>query len=251
MSEYGSASNFFISNQQEANSYYNYISNLKLKDFTDISNQQWAFRNAYIDDMGNINKNTANVPFNKYLWKDWIKTIKNIYTKVDNVKYEELQTSSNDGYKENEVDIIVPNTKKVVDSSTNESMCSVTDEFKKVWIDSILGIFSVASSNCSNNKDIMNNSLINKTYGCDPNSYCCCNEDFSSQVAKALVDKFNYKYNKNIEAYKWTNAINIMNRCADGNCNNSTPGCGSGCSDKNICSMGCSNISTLQLEKIN
>jgi hypothetical protein len=93
-----------------------------------------------------------NRPFDKYNWATWAEAVKILYNNAeqDRLDYLYSQYLGFDGYRENEVDLIVPNKKRSCEKS--ETPCEATDEFKKVFINSIMGIISLAEDNCSNTK---------------------------------------------------------------------------------------------------
>ncbi len=143
-----------------------------------------------------------NKPFSKYQWKSWVAMAKKIYQLADTYKFTELQNKGFDGYRENEVDIIVPNKNR-----DPTDPCMVTDEFKKVWMDSILGVFTNAKTNCSNVENI----ATDPTYGCNSPD-CCCGVDISVQIVQKIVSDFNKKLppgREPIHGYK-LDTINIL-----------------------------------------
>lgn len=143
--------------------------------------------------------NNKNIPFSRYQWKDWINATKQVNKLTRTTRFIELQCNNGDGYRENEVDIIVP-------SNTNnfkiDSPCNVTEDFKKIWIDSIIGIFTNAKTNCS--KSTTSISCL-KCSG-----LCCCNEDYHINVVKQLVNTFNNNNKKKIHGFK-LDTLNIDN----------------------------------------
>ena len=147
--------------------------------------------------------NNKNIPFSKYQWKHFAESAKYIYNYSNNIDYTNVQCLSNsagDGYRENEVDIIIPNNSK-------NSNCDVIDDFKNKFVDSILGIFTNANTNCSN-KIIGANSCLN----CEQTSSykCCCNTKLHENIVTNLVNTFNKKHKKNISGYT-LDTINILN----------------------------------------
>lgn len=152
----------------------------------------------------------GNAPFSKYQWELWIEQVKIVYGMAETTKFIEQGVGSNigkDPFRENEVDIIVPNNTR----NKNDS-CNVTEEFKNVWIDSIMGVVTNAKTNCSNNPSFKNI----KTFGCDGDN-CCCSEHFSKKLTKYLAEQFSKKYHKingytmdtlNISNFNWKNGIN-------------------------------------------
>ena len=134
-----------------------------------------------------------NIPYSRYDWKSWIEKVKQIYPLTLNPDFInqqcQQQSQQGDGYRENEVDIIVPQTGK--DPNTT---CETTSEFVDVWRNSILGVFTNASTNCSNKNNIQN------CFKCNMD-VCCCNEDYSKNLVMQLVNSFNKKYNKKIKGY--------------------------------------------------
>ena len=153
-------------------------------------NNEWVFTNK-------------NKPFSKYQWKSWVEMTKKIYQLADTYDFTELQKDNNgDGYRENEVDIIVPNK-----NLNNTDNCMVTDEFRKVWMDSILGVFTNAETNCSNVEGVATDS----TYGCNSPD-CCCGLDINVQIVQKIVSDFNKKLppgREPIHGYK-LDTINIL-----------------------------------------
>lgn len=98
--------------------------------------------------VGNDNK-----PFDKYNWDTWAKAVKILYNNAeeDRNNYVDSQNAGFDGYRENEVDLIIPNKQRNC-YEKKEGPCEVTDEFKKVFVNSIIGIISLATDQCSNSK---------------------------------------------------------------------------------------------------
>jgi len=145
-----------------------------------------------------------NTPFSKYQWQTWVEMTKTIYQLADNKEFTELQSKKgHDGYRENEVDIIVPNKHR---SPTDP--CMVTDEFRKVWMDSILGVFTNANTNCSNIEGI----ATDPTYGCNSPD-CCCGVDIDVQIVQEIVSEFNKKLPPGrdpIHGYK-LDTVNMLN----------------------------------------
>ena len=142
LTSYENASDYFLWQENKVKQYTNSISNLISND---IINNYWAF---------------GQQPYDKYQWKYWVEAVKKIFDKVNNygMKFVESQLKNGDGFRENEVDIYVPNNKGVDCADTCEekqscSSCDVTEDFKKVFVKSLLGIISVAQDNCSNAPD--------------------------------------------------------------------------------------------------
>jgi len=100
---------------------------------------------------GGFTLSNDNVPFDKYNWEIWTEAVKICYENAekDSLYYVDSQYLGFDGYRENEVDLIVPNKSRKC-SDNSQGPCQVQDEFKKVFINSIMGIISVAEDNCSN-----------------------------------------------------------------------------------------------------
>ena len=146
---------------------------------------------------------SGNLPYSKYQWKEWIDATKYLYDKANFKNFVNLQqSSSGDGYRENEVDIIVPNKPRA-----DSEPCKVIDEFNKVWQDCIIGVFSNGKTSCSNT-DIVSKSI----FGCNSKT-CCCSAELSSNLAKSIADNFNKKLpsgKKPIKAYN-IDTLNIMN----------------------------------------
>ena len=125
-----------------------------------------------------------NLPYSKYQWKYWVESVKYLYHIADNMAFTELQKGNKgNGYRENEVDIIVPNEHR---NCNGTDPCKVTQEFQQVWLDSILGVFTNAKTNCSNNPDIAKDAI----YGCSTPD-CCCSEDMSKKIVQQIVKNFN------------------------------------------------------------
>lgn len=140
----------------------------------------------------------SNRPFSKFEWKDWVKNTKVVNKLTHNESFLKKQCfhnqgQNNDGYRENEVDIIVPSN---TSNFSKDPPCNVTEDFKKIWIDSILGIFTNAGTNCS-----QKNNIANGCFKCSGD--CCCNEDYHVDVVKKLVNKFNNNNNKKINGFKF------------------------------------------------
>ena len=182
------ASEWILHNQDEASEHTRNVLNTLTSE--SIIRSDWASTNF-------------NRPYSKYNWKSWVELTKSLYKLADNKKFTNLQAHHDDGYRENEVDIIIPNKNR-----DPKDPCRVLEEFKKVWMDCVLGVFTNAKTNCSNVKTIASDT----TYGCNsPN--CCCGEDLSIQIVKKLVSNFNKKLPTNkkpIEGYT-LNTINIVN----------------------------------------
>jgi len=156
--------------------------------------------------------NNKNIPFSKYQWKYFVDSFKHVYNEANNYNFIDIQCRNNnaeDGYRENEIDIIVPNKSKGKKDKKEQS-CDVIDDFKGVFIDSIMGIFTNAETNCT--------SKINKNdcFSCDTD--CCCTSSLHEQLVKKLVMKFNDCNNKNIEGYK-LKTLNVV----DFNYNSDSP----------------------------
>ena len=140
----------------------------------------------------------SNRPFSKFEWKDWVKSTKVVNKLTHNESFLEKQCfhnegQNNDGYRENEVDIIVPSN---TSNFSKDPPCNVTEDFKKIWIDSILGIFTNAGTNCS-----QKNNIAKSCFRCD--GACCCNEDYHVNVVKNLVNIFNKNNKKKINGFKF------------------------------------------------
>lgn len=148
-----------------------------------------------------------NIPFSKFQWKEWIKNVKKVNKLTRNKDYIDSQCHNNNGYRENEVDIIVPSSLPF----KNKPPCTTTDDFKKIWLDSIIGIFTNAKTNCSKRTG-------SKCYRCDENGMCCCNENYHINVVKKLVKNFNENNNKNINGFI-IDTLNINNFSSNTNLN--------------------------------
>lgn len=106
---------------------------------------------------------------------------------------------------ENEVDIFVPN-KPLKDGGSN---CDPTDEFKEVWKDAVIGIFT--NNRCF--KEIKYNKVCNdckklQSYDCGGKDICCCNKNFNEELVKKLVLKFNQNSNNIINGYIMNDNLN-------------------------------------------
>lgn len=149
--------------------------------------------------------NNKNIQFSKFQWKEWIENTKKINKLTRNKEFIELQCKNNDGYRENEVDIIVPSKLPFMKNPP----CNTTDEFKKIWKDSIIGIFTNAKTNCSTK-------IGSSCYRCD--GECCCNQNYHINVVKQLVKHFNKINNKNINGFI-IDTLNINNFNSNTNLN--------------------------------
>jgi hypothetical protein len=158
-------------------------------------------RNLNIPNQKTINHNFGltddNLPFSKFQWRDWIEKTKQINKLTNNETFLELECNDNNGYRENEVDLILPSAYPF----NNQSPCTISKHFKKIWNDSVIGIFTNAKTNCSKKTNIADG-----CFSCNGN--CCCNEEYHVDVVKKLVKIFNKNNNKNIHGYK-LDTINI------------------------------------------
>ena len=264
------ASDYFLWSEELAEDQYNVIEKLDEKDIDDT---YWAL-------------SFFNKPFDKYQWRYWAESVKTIYDKAVKmgIEFIDNQFLGNDGYRENEVDIYVPNNpgvnckdtcsmeddnsnctdlkciydkKKKSKNNSDKSKkilcddCNVTEEFKHVFAKALLGVISVAEDNCSNTetmikkggpgqfgcvdnleciydsnskscggKDISAEECIKNTSCCYDykskhcykptmtNSKCCCDVEFTDDVAKKMINTWNssayrVKYGgKKIGAYR-------------------------------------------------
>lgn len=100
----------------------------------------------------NFSISNKNSPFDKYNWDLWVEATKKLYNIAQQNKEDLIisQLAGGDGYRENEVDLIIPN--KTKDCNGDPDKCHVQEDFKKIFINSIMGIFSFAEDNCSNSK---------------------------------------------------------------------------------------------------
>ncbi len=195
------ANSFILNTDDKATAHTN-----KLQTYNSLSatTQYWAF-----DPDGNV-------PYSKYQWRQWVDAVKHVYSIADNAAFVEKQLVQDDGYRENEVDIIVPNDATNSEcntcTKTNCVSCAVTTEFQKVWRDALLGVFTISSTNCTNSPGMQSNAEL-AAFACTDteDSTCCCSDEFSEMVVKDLVSTFNDKYGKNIGAYKLRNVVNISN----------------------------------------
>ena len=95
-----------------------------------------------------------------------------------------------DGFTETEVDLFVPQKQ-----GTNIKIsCNPTEKFKKVWKDSILGIFT--NNICY--QDVKYNNA--KDFWPKVNNVCCSSE-FNNDLVRKLVDKFNSNSKRKINGY--------------------------------------------------
>jgi hypothetical protein len=100
---------------------------------------------------------------------------------------------SGDGYRENEVDLFVPQKPGFGSSSSN---CGPSDEFCEDWAEALLGVFYC--STCVH--DVR---YLKDTYTATP----CCNDDFQEALVKRLCAKANagkLKGVRTIHGYKWS-----------------------------------------------
>jgi hypothetical protein len=180
---------------------------IQIPHYYDLTNNYWGISNK-------------NFPYSRYNWREWVEKIKQIYPLTQTQDFIDQQcrsgSSRGDGYRENEVDVIVPpastppkncsihNSKS--DCIKNKcdwagthiqgtcyDYCTADPEFEKIWQNAILGVFTNASTNCSSKQ----------TKGCFKcqSKICCCTEEYAKNLVKQLVDNFNKKYNKNIKGY--------------------------------------------------
>ena len=181
-----SAHNFFINTDSDAQ--------LNNKNIIFNVTQDYLFNNWVFS--------MYNRPYSKYQWKYWIEATQYLYSKTNLKSFTDLQAKNDDGYRENEVDIIIPNKPR-----KDSDKCDISDKFREIWSECIIGVFSNAKTNCSNT-----NLVKNSYFGCN-DSKCCCSPEFSEKLAKSLVDKFNTKLppgKKPIKAYT-IDTLNIMN----------------------------------------
>ena len=166
----------------------------------ELANEYWAISND-------------NFPYSRYNFREWVEKVKQIYLLTLTKEFIEQQCpppgskrKAGDGYRENEVDIIVPqastppkncsihNSKsKCVENKcdwagtdtkgTCYDYCNADPKFEKVWQNAILGVFTNAVTNCSTTQ----------TKGCFKcqENICCCTEDYAKNLVKQLVDNFN------------------------------------------------------------
>lgn len=171
---------------------------------SDLTNKYWA-----------ISDN--NFPYSRYNWREWVENIKLIYPLTQTPEFINQQCTTNpgDGYRENEVDIIVPQASTPKNCSKHNyksdciryncdwagtytqgtcyDYCKADPEFEKIWQNAILGVFTNASTNCSSKQ-------AEGCFKCQK-KICCCTEEYAKNLVKQLVDNFNKKYNKNIKGY--------------------------------------------------
>jgi hypothetical protein len=116
-----------------------------------------------------------NRPFDKYNWATWAKAVKILYNNAeeDRLNYVDSQNLGFDGYRENEVDLIIPNKPRSCDVKT-ETPCQITEDFKNVFVNSIMGIISLAEDNCGNSK--LNASQGPGGVGCVDNTDNCMSD---------------------------------------------------------------------------
>lgn len=95
-----------------------------------------------------------------------------------------------DGYKETEVDLFIPQKQ----GTDIKIRCQPTEKFKKVWKESILGIFT--NNICY--QDVKYNNAAQ--YFPEAGGHCCTT-DFNKGLVKRLVDKFNNENDKKINGY--------------------------------------------------
>ena len=95
-----------------------------------------------------------------------------------------------DGYKETEIDLFIPQKK----GTDIKIKCQPTEKFKKVWKESILGVFT--NNICY--QDVKYNNARN--FNPPVNNHCCSNK-FNNELVKKLVDKFNNDSKHKINGY--------------------------------------------------
>ena len=133
----------------------------------------------------------SNFPYSRYNWKEWIEKVKQITPLTQNNTFINQQCTNNgNGYRENEVDIILPQVEENADSG----ICKTIPEFESLWPNAILGVFTNAKTNCSTKQKK------DSCFRCKE-SVCCCTEEYAANLVKQLVANFNKKYNKNIKSY--------------------------------------------------
>ena len=98
----------------------------------------------------------SNKPFSKYQWKYWAKAVQYVYSKASEMgdTFIYSQILGNDGYRENEVDIYIPNETGVSCTDTDQQECNVKEDFKSVFAKAIIGVISVAQDNASTAESI-------------------------------------------------------------------------------------------------
>lgn len=93
----------------------------------------------------------------------------------------------NNGYRENEIDLFIPQKENTEVDSGN---CEPTDQIKKIWERAIIGIFT--NNVCFS--DVKYNNIENNYPGITNN---CCNPKFNEDLVLKLVEKFNKSPNRN------------------------------------------------------
>ena len=184
LTNFDSASGYFMWTNEWANDQLKTIKNLSTKD---LDYNSWAVT----DD---------NKPFDKYQWDKWSEAVKNIYSQVSSDGYNFIyaQMLGNDGYRENEVDIYIPNESGVDCTDTDQGVCNVTEAFKSVFAKALIGVVSVAEDNASTAPSISSkgpggfgcvdgktceNSGMSESCGKNNDVYSCLTESTSSSTS--------------------------------------------------------------------
>ena len=133
------ASEYLLSNDKIASDHLKEIKNLKGNKLTEES---WSLTDN-------------NKPFDKYQWSKWVEATKTLFSlsSKQGKEFIHSQMNENNGYRENEVDIYVPN-KDNLNANNINSVCEVTEDFKKVFASALIGIVSVAEDNSSTTPSI-------------------------------------------------------------------------------------------------
>ena len=180
---------------------------IEIPTYGDLARKYWAIGND-------------NFPYSRYNFREWVEKVKQIYPLTQTKEFIDQQCSTQkspgDGYRENELDIIVPQASNRVKNcsihndkrdcvdnkcdwagtdtqGTCYNYCNADPEFEKVWQNAILGVFTNAETNCSTTQ-------AKGCFKCQ-NKICCCTKEYGKNLVKQLVDNFNKKYNKNIKGY--------------------------------------------------
>lgn len=146
------------------------------------------------------------LPLKRSSWKYFINLIKDKVALIKKYKnsrlWQKVMKLNNSGtyvnkYFENEVDIFIPNKL----STGGDSNCQPTDEFKEIWKDCIIGIFTNnrCLSDVNNNKPCNNCGKL-QSFDCNKDS-CCCNKEFNENLVQKLVYKFNSNNSNIINGY--------------------------------------------------
>lgn len=128
-------------------------------------------------------------PWSRNLWREWLNSIKAVQKPIDRIGslFFKLQFFGVDGYRENEVDLFVPDD---------------LERFAQIWRDSILGVFT-------NDLCAVDVWRALKQPKLDPNNKDCCGPALNRRLVRALVDRINRNAPNKIGGYviKTTNPL--------------------------------------------